>query len=183
MWGREGGGGEGRGARGAGRPHLAPVPLRGGCGGRHLRLLLALLQLLTRQHHLTGVIPTLGAVPVTAGTSPPVPACLPHPAPSHPARSGEGRAFQSKFRNIKQEPGCPPIPNWTCSVATCALTGGAERERSAGRPDARPSPPGISRRCPTMKVNLLRGYRTPPGKLDGQRGARPLTTRPPWGCC
>ena len=66
----------GRGARGAGAPHLAPVPLRGRRGRRHLRLLLTLLQLLACLHHLAGVDPALGAVPATTGTSPSARGCM-----------------------------------------------------------------------------------------------------------
>ncbi len=45
--------------------YLAPIPLAGGAGRSHLSLLLALLQLLSGQHDLTGVITATWAIPET----------------------------------------------------------------------------------------------------------------------
>lgn len=46
--------------------HLAPVPLTRGAGRSHLCLLLALLEFLSSQHNLTGIITATWAIPITA---------------------------------------------------------------------------------------------------------------------
>lgn len=45
-------------------PHLAPVPTRGGSGRGHLGFLFTFFQFFPSQHHLTGIIAALRAVPV-----------------------------------------------------------------------------------------------------------------------
>lgn len=177
----------GRGA-GAGPPHLAPVPLGGGRGRCHLGLLLALFQLLPGQHHLAGVVPTLGAIPATAGASPPARARplprAPHrrhagsPTPCRPALGEGGRFhFDAGAGALNEKPSSRVASDPTGQ-------GRAGRERSP-RPgtfywtaDARPSPtgiPGASRQGRQIRL----GYGTHTGTLDGHLLAAADSVSPP----
>lgn len=48
------------------KTHLAPVPLAGGAGRRHLRFLLAFFQFLSSQHDFARVVTTARAIPEAA---------------------------------------------------------------------------------------------------------------------